>query len=79
MSLGNERPEFLVRVERNLWKTLLRIASGAPVLPELHLFLGAYSNLSGMYSDEDRHTDWFSRCEWLVIHGRKITRLTYIN
>jgi hypothetical protein len=79
MSLGNERPEFLVRVERNLWKTLLRIASGAAVLPELHLFLGAYSNLSGMYSDEDRHTDWFTRCEWLVIHGRKITRLTYIN
>ena len=60
MSLGNKRPKFLVRVERSLWKTLLRIASGAAILPELHVFLGAYSNLSGLYSGDDRHTDWFA-------------------
>ena len=59
MSLGNERPEFLIRVERSLWKSLLCISAGAPVLAELQVFLGAYLNLSGLYSGDDRHTNWF--------------------
>jgi hypothetical protein len=60
MSLGNEKPEFLLRVERSLWTTLLRIASGAPVVPELHVFLGTYTNLSQLYTADNRNTDWFA-------------------
>ena len=60
MSLGNERPGCLSRVERSLWTALLRIASGAALLPELHVFLGSYINILEMYDDENRHNDWFA-------------------
>jgi len=61
VSLGNEKPEFLGRVEKSLWSTFLSIATGAPAKSELQSFIAAYNTMAKSYSPAMVVEDWYNR------------------
>jgi hypothetical protein len=64
MSLGNDRPALLREVEKSLWRTLLRIASGLALGDEMGAFLEDFSTLSDAFpSPAARGVDWFAAGE----------------
>jgi hypothetical protein len=63
MSLGNEKPDRLARVEKSLWKTLLRIASGGSIATEMDSFLTAYTSQPAASNDFDISPNWFASGE----------------
>jgi hypothetical protein len=65
--LGNEKPEFLARVEKALWTTLLRIASGSGIATELPAFMQVYSSMSELYAGSRRQSDWFAGSESVFV------------
>jgi hypothetical protein len=57
MSLGNDKPEVLSQVERLLWQSLLRIASGATIPREIQRFLAASE--ASLAGQGNVGADWF--------------------
>jgi hypothetical protein len=64
MSLGNEKPKCLSCMEKALWKTLLRIASGSAITTELSSFYATYSTISASFQGR-RGESWFEGGEYL--------------
>jgi hypothetical protein len=57
---GNRRPALLAATERELWRLLLRIASGSEALQELVGFLEKFEVLENEHAQQDSELDWFS-------------------
>lgn len=59
--MGNKKPEVLATVERQLWTTLLNIASGVSVIDGLHTFLEQYKKIEAEVDPKLLNVDWFAR------------------
>jgi hypothetical protein len=61
VSLGNEKPESLQRVEKALWSSLVSIASGLSTIEGLNKFCSSYHEIRDSYPPSSLSLDWFAR------------------
>ncbi|MDT7543772.1 MAG: hypothetical protein QOE33_3685 [Acidobacteriota bacterium] len=73
--MGNKKPDVLATVEKQLWTTLLNIASGVSVLDGLQTFLEQYKKIEAEVEPKLLNIDWFARgksVSWFSLHPSDI-------
>jgi hypothetical protein len=68
VSLGNNKPKALSSIERELWASLLAIASGVPITEGLQTFLDFYDSLRRESRVEDLVLGWFGQGNNFISH-----------